>query len=86
MIPVTITPASNHSGVERLGGFSFYEDAGNTALIFLRKGSVSGQIIAAIPLAANGGATIQFDIPISSEGGVYVQESSGSITGVLYQA
>lgn len=86
MNPINITPNSNHADVERLGGFSFYEDASAAALIILRKGSVSGQIIATIPLAADQGATIQFDNPIACEGGVYVQESSGSITGVLYSA
>lgn len=85
MVPVDITPDSNHSGVERLGGFSIYEDSGGSALIIFRKASVSGQILAVVPLAANAGATIQFDVPLTSEGGVYVQESSGSITGVLYE-
>lgn len=86
MVPVNITPDSNHSSVTRLAGFSFYEDTGAAALIILRKAAVGGQIIATVPLAANGGATIQFDEPISAEGGVYVQESTGSITGVLYNA
>jgi len=87
MVPVNITGGgANHAAVTRLGGFSFYEDAGSTALIILRKAVVGGQIIATVPLAANAGATIQFDVPISAEGGVYVQESSGSITGVLYDA
>lgn len=86
MQPTNITPGSNHSGVTRLGGFSMYEDSTATAVIALRKGSVSGQVIAYIPLTAGQGATLQFDVPISSEGGVYVQEVSGSITGVLYSA
>ena len=87
MVPQTITGGgANHSSVTRLGGFSFYEDAGNAALIILRKATVSGQIVATVSLAANESATIQFDTPISCEGGVYVQESSGSITGVLYSA
>lgn len=79
-----ITPGSNHSDVTRFSGFSIYEDASTAALIIFRKASVSGQILAMVPLAADEGATIQFDIPLSAEGGVYVQESSGSITGVLY--
>ena len=84
-VPVNITPDSNHSSVTRLAGFSIYEDTGSaTALIIFRKASVSGQILAVVPLIASGGATIQFDDAISAEGGVYVQESSGSITGVLY--
>ena len=86
MQPTNITPDSNHSGVTRLGGFSLYEDASSAAVIALRKASVSGQVICYIPLEPGQGATLQFDVPISSEGGVYVQEVSGSITGVLYSA
>lgn len=85
-VPVNITPNSNHSSVERLGGFSFYEDAGAAALIILRKATVGGQIIATIPLAADEGVTYEFAEGVNAEGGVYVQESTGSITGVLYDA
>ena len=81
---VDITPGSNHSGVTRLAGFSFYEDGASTALIHLRKGSVSGQILFSIPLTASAGATLMLPEHIVCEDGVYVQEASGSITGVLH--
>lgn len=80
----TITPDSNHAGVTRLRGFSFYEDASGTALIIIRKATVSGQILFTIPLTADAGATLVLDDFISAEGGVYVEENSGSITGVLF--
>ena len=87
MVPVNITGGgANHTGVTRFGGFSVYEDASAAAVIIFRKATVSGQILAVLTLAADESATIQFDVPLSAEGGVYVQESSGSITGVLYNA
>ena len=79
----TITPDSNHTGVERLRGFSFYEDAGATALVIIREAAVGGQILFTVPLTANAGATLVLPEGIDCEGGTYVQESSGSITGVL---
>lgn len=84
MIPTDISPGTNHTAVDTLLGFSFYEDASAAALIILRKGAVDGQIIAIIPLAADAGATIFFPKGVSTDGGCYVQESAGSITGVLY--
>ena len=88
MIPTTITGGgANHTGVTRFCGFSFYEDASAAALIIIRKATVGGQILFTIPLAADAGATLVFPSDfISTEGGVYVQESSGSVTGVLYQS
>ena len=84
MIPTTVTPDSNHSGVDRLLGFCINEDSGAVAQFRLRKASASGQIIVDLYLTANGNAMIFFPKAVSSEGGVYVQEVSGSVSGVLY--
>ena len=84
MVPVTITPGSNHATADRFIGFSIYEDSSGAALIHFRKASVSGQIIASVALSADQSAMIFFPKSVSAEGGVYVQEASGSIAGVLY--
>lgn len=80
----TITPDANHAGIDRIGGFSIEEDAGSTASIVIRKGSVSGQPVFFINLAANETATLVLDKTMPCEGGAYVEEVSGSITGVLF--
>jgi hypothetical protein len=86
MVPTTITPNSNHSGVTLLKGFNITEDASAAAHVRFRKAAVGGQIIATVKLAADGTAMIIFDEAISSEGGVYVQEVAGSVEGVLFDA
>ena len=86
MVPINITPGSNHAGVTRFGGFSMYEDAGAPALVIFRKAVVGGQILFTVALTANQSVSFLFPQALSSEGGVYVQESSGSVTGVLYDA
>jgi len=83
MNPTTITPDSNHSAVDNFKGYSIYEDAGAPALVIFRKAAVGGQIIWVQALAANGSASVLLP-NIPAEGGVYVQESTGSVTGVLY--
>jgi len=84
MVPATITPDSNHAAVTLLKGFNITEDSSAAAHVRLRKLNVTGQILATVKLAADGSAMIIFDEPMSSEGGVYVQEVSGSVEGVLY--
>lgn len=81
--PTTITPGANHAGVDDFRGYSIYEDAGAAALVIFRKGTVSGQILWVQALDANGSASVLLPA-MSAEGGVYVQESSGSVTGVLF--
>lgn len=81
-----ITPGSNHASVEQLGGFSIEEDSSAAAQVVLRKGSVSGTIFWHLNLTADQSASIMFPRPIATEGGVYVQEVSGSIAGVLFDA
>ena len=83
MKPFPITPDSNHSGIEDLDGFSIQEDTGGAAKIELRKAVVGGQVIVYLNLAAGETATIIFPKSVPSEGGVYVKEVSGSVTGVL---
>lgn len=86
-IAVTITPDSAHSGVQRLAGFSIREDSGASAHVRLRRHSVSGQIIWELALAANESASIMFpkNETIHCGGdGCYVEEVSGSVTGVLF--
>lgn len=84
MQPYDITPDANHAGVDRLSGFSIEEDSGSAAVIQLRKATVSGQVIVYLRLAAGQSANIQYPDPIAAEGGVFVKEVSGSVTGVLY--
>ncbi len=86
MIPTDLTVNSNHSGVTNLIGFSIKEDAGDVATIALRKLNVSGQVICYVNFAAAQSAMIFFPKSVSSEGGVYVQEITGSVTGVLFDA
>lgn len=85
---VDITQNSNHATVEIFRGFSVRENAGSpaAAAVNFRKNSVSGQIIGVLELAANESATLALSKKNkrTSEGGVYVQVTAGSIEGVLY--
>lgn len=83
MNPTAITPDSNHSGVTRLQGFSIKEDAGAAATIELRKAAIGGTVVFYLNLAANESVNAVFPESISFEGGVYVKELTGSVTGVL---
>lgn len=81
----TITPNSNHSGVETLRGFSITEDSGAAgAYIRLRKGAVGGQIVVHLQLSVDQSANIEYLSGLTFEGGCYVEEVSGSVSGVLY--
>lgn len=83
MNPTTIVPDSLHSGIDNFKGYSIYEDAGAAALVVFRKGSVSGQILWVQAFSANGSASVL--VPnIPCEGGLYVQEATGSVTGVAF--
>ena len=81
----TITPGSNHSAVVRFAGFSIREDASAAAVIEFRKLSVTGQVLFIVALASGESVSIVLSESMSSEGGVYVKEVSGSIEGVLFQ-
>jgi len=82
--PQTITPNANHSAVETLKGFSIAEDAGAAATLRLRKAAVGGQIVAYLNLTAGQSANLEYVTGVSYEGGVYVEEVTGSVSGVLY--
>ena len=84
MAVLDITVNSNHAAIDVLEGFSIQEDAAAAAVVELRKAVVGGQVIVYLNLAASETATIQFPKGIPCEGGVYVKEVSGSVTGVLY--
>jgi len=84
MQPQVVTIAANHSAVERLKGWSFYEDAASTAYIRLRRAAVGGDILAHIKFASGESVQFEYDEDLISDGGVYVEEVSGSVTGVLY--
>lgn len=80
---MVITPNSLHA-VERVSGFSIAEDAGAAAHVRFRKGSVSGSVVWNVKLASGQSATLDLGGESRSfEGGVYVEEVSGSIEGAL---
>ncbi len=84
-VPIAVTVDTNHTAVPRLAGFSFYEDAGAAAYVRLRRESVTGDIIAHIMFAADESATLSYGkgAEVYCGSGCYVEEVSGSVTGVL---
>ena len=82
----TITGGANHTGVTRFNGFSVREDSSAAAVIEFRIAVVGGDIVWHLALAADESASIIFPSYITTEGGVYVKEVSGSIEGVLFQS
>ena len=85
---VTLTADAAHAGVERFCGFSIREDSSAAAVVQFRATDGSGQILGHLALAADESATFKLDAAdfIEAPGGVYVNEVSGSIEGVLYSA
>jgi len=84
----SITADSNHAGVTQFRGFSVREDAAAAAVIRFRHGSASGDILWELGLAASqsAGIVLSKDARILTPNGVYVEEVSGSIVGVLFGA
>ena len=83
----TITVDSTHADVQRCYGFSITEDSSAAAVVNLRSGSASGQIVVGpINLAADEFALIVLPKAVSWEfpGGCHVEEVSGSVEGILY--
>lgn len=82
----TITPGALHSNIERIYGWSIWEDSSAAAHIELRELSATGDIVAHIGLAADTSQSVIFSKPtyIECPGGVWVKEEAGSITGVIY--
>lgn len=74
------------STVTRFAGFAVREDAGGAAQVNFRHGNVGGQIIWPLDLTANEPAAISFGAHIPLPNGLYIEEVSGSISGVAFQA
>ena len=85
---VTIVPDAAHAGVERFCGFSMRNDTSAATVVQFRATNGSGQVLAFVALAADESATLRLpaDDYIEAPGGVYVNEVSGSIEGILYSA
>ena len=85
---VTITPDAAHAGVERFCGFSIRDDAAGACVIQFRAGTVGGQVLAFVALASGESKLVKWsgDDILEAPGGVFVNEVSGSIEGVLYSA
>ena len=85
---VTITADAAHAGVERFCGFSIRDDSSAACVVQFRATDGSGQILLHLALAADESATLRLpaDSYIEAPGGVYVNEVSGSIEGILYSA
>lgn len=81
-----ITANTTHATAERFRGFSVRESAGAAAVatVNFRSGSVSGQILWTLELAADESAGIVLPDQLLTSGGVYVQVVAGTITGVLF--
>jgi len=84
MKPVTITPDSNHATVDSWWGFSVKEDSGSAATVEFRKAAVDGTVVWYLNLAAGESASIMFPSAVAMEGGVYVNELTGSVSGILF--
>ena len=82
-IAKAITPGANHATVLHWRGFSVKEDAAAAAVIEFRSLAVDGTVLWYLNLASGESASIMFPQHIVSQGGVYVKEVSGSITGSL---
>ncbi len=83
----TVTPDANHTSVERLYGFSLTEDSSGVATVTFREGAADGTIvIGPVNLAADESALIVLPKAVFWEfpGGCWVNEESGSVSGVLY--
>jgi len=80
-----VTADSVHTQ-ERIYGFNFVETAGAAAVVKLRAGSASGDVINYLNLASGQSGTIFFpeNVYVSALGGVYVEVVSGTVAGVLY--
>lgn len=85
LVAHTITPDSNHTAVENFAGFNLREDNSAAATINFREVDGSGQVLLTVNLAADESVAFVSPENIQVEGGVYVEEVAGSVTGVLYE-
>lgn len=84
-VPLTISGASQllYTGQGCVEGWSLRETAAAAASVRLRDGTVSGQILATIALAASASVSVgQLESRFGT--GVYVQIVSGAVEGVVY--
>lgn len=81
----TVTSDANHTAVERLIGFNFWETASAAAVFELRQGSVTGTVVRRISLAADESVEKTMSKPsfLPFPGGCYVKVVSGAVSGVL---
>lgn len=84
--PVTLTPDSLHSSIKRFKGFSIFEDSASTATVRFYNGSTGGQLLWVLNLAASQSASVIFpkEEQLPCDAGLYVDEATGSVTGVLF--
>jgi len=82
--PVTIAPGANHVAVEEFWGFTVKEDASAAAEWVFRIVGATDTIVWYLQLSADQSASIMFPKGIRTPGGVYVEEVTGSATGVLF--
>ena len=64
-------------------GFSFAA-AGAALIVNIRDGSVAGEIVMQIKVAANDSKTVTFGDGVPFNNGVYVEVSSGTCTGSIF--
>jgi hypothetical protein len=63
-------------------GISVRETAGAVASVRVRQGAITGAIVAAVSLPANGSFTEALGLaPINCDGGVYVEVVAGTVEG-----
>lgn len=87
MKSVELTSDSNHADVDMWRGFSIRESAGSpaAATVLFKKASSGGELVGVLELQANESATLIISKrKINVEGGLYVDVTSGTISGVLY--
>lgn len=85
---VDISPDAAHAGVERFCGFSIRDDSSAACVVQFRATDGSGQILWHLALAADESASVIWPAKdyLEAPGGVFVNEVSGSIEGVLFSA
>lgn len=73
----------NTGGIVLYRGFSLRETAGSTALVRVREGSLTGDILDTIPFGANEGVSDFYEAGIMVEGDLYCEIASGAVEGTI---
>jgi len=79
---ITMVPDTTQT-LQRLAGFGFRCTA--AAVVNIRDRVVGGQILLPLSFATNESGVMFFPKSILTEGSVYVEVVSGTISGVLYE-